>query len=439
MVLVVLGTLLASPAYATSITIPYTFVPGTLIVSAQVNANFSTIASVVNGNLDNSNLSAGANISLSKLNRTQTFLDLQASGTTLGVGVGQTGDTIARIGMYGNGSLQWGAGGASATDIALQRTTANTLQLYVPGGGTPIFDFNNASVINIGAISGSAIGMVTGGRCYMTSGSPYADHAAATTIYYGPAISNQITLYNGTSEVTQIFSEASLAVGGLTAATVYDLYAKSLTASTISLTTTAWAGVNTPPTRGTQDGRLTKNGDATNLLVASFYLNGSSQTEDDGSSRTICNIYNPVPRALYAQIPVANWNYGVAAWRASDANTTIGQARVEVLMATVNRTAPDVTYAQCIQTGNSGESMANAIGLDTTTAPSSAVITYGVGAVGAVSYTGTNTIRYAPSSITAGYHYLQMLEENTGTACSGFGNGTGVTTPGDSLVGTTIQ
>lgn len=38
--------------------IPYTFSPGTIIASAQVNADFSTIYGLVNGNIDNTNIGA---------------------------------------------------------------------------------------------------------------------------------------------------------------------------------------------------------------------------------------------------------------------------------------------------------------------------------------------------------------------------------------------
>ena len=97
-VLAVLLTLLASPAFATAITIPYTFVAGTTIVASQVNANFSVIAGVVNGNIDNSNIVIGANIDVSKLNLTESYLNLQSASDVLGFGVGQTGDAYPRAG-----------------------------------------------------------------------------------------------------------------------------------------------------------------------------------------------------------------------------------------------------------------------------------------------------------------------------------------------------
>lgn len=49
------------------ITKPYTFTASTTIVSAQVNSNFDTLYTEVNGNLDNTNIKASAGIVFSKL------------------------------------------------------------------------------------------------------------------------------------------------------------------------------------------------------------------------------------------------------------------------------------------------------------------------------------------------------------------------------------
>lgn len=49
------------------VTKPFTFVPGTVIRSSDVNANFDTLYSLVNGNIENVNISAGANIAPSKI------------------------------------------------------------------------------------------------------------------------------------------------------------------------------------------------------------------------------------------------------------------------------------------------------------------------------------------------------------------------------------
>lgn len=52
------------------ITKPYDFAPNTTIVSAQVDSDFDTIYSEINGNIDNANIKSGAAISASKIANT---------------------------------------------------------------------------------------------------------------------------------------------------------------------------------------------------------------------------------------------------------------------------------------------------------------------------------------------------------------------------------
>lgn len=182
-------------ANATSISIPYLFSPNTLIQSSQVNANFSTVASVVNGNLDNANIVAGANINPSKLNLTTPYLNLATTSTALGFGVGQTGDTIARSGIYANGSMQMGSGSA-ATDIGLRRSAANTIQLYIPNGaGTATFDFNGGNLTNITIVAPTWTGTAAGDTLTLTT--PLGTASGGT----GSATSSALTVFGGPNTV----------------------------------------------------------------------------------------------------------------------------------------------------------------------------------------------------------------------------------------------
>lgn len=179
------------PAVATNIVTPFIFTPNTLIQSAQVNSNFSTIASVVNGNLDNSNLAAGANINPSKLNLTTPYFNLLTSTSLVGFGVGRTGDTIPRGAIYGDGSLQMGVGSATATDIGLIRSTTNTLQLYIPnGGGTPKFDMNSGNLLNVNVATVTTLNLTN----------PIPVSSGGTGL--GALTINNILVGNGTSNVT---------------------------------------------------------------------------------------------------------------------------------------------------------------------------------------------------------------------------------------------
>ena len=154
--------LTCSAANAVYITTPYVFVPFTTIVAQQVNADFAAYASVINGQLDNSNLSTSAQIRLSQLNQTSTFLDLISSTSQLGVGVGQSGDTYARGGIYGDGSFAWGAGGSSAADVGLGRSAVGQIQLYSPTNVPTSFVFNGSTSgsVQVGAQAVAGTGTV---------------------------------------------------------------------------------------------------------------------------------------------------------------------------------------------------------------------------------------------------------------------------------------
>lgn len=83
-----------------------------------------------------------------------------------GLAVGQIGDTVGRIGLYSDGSIRWGVGGATAADIGIQRSGANTAQLFVPGGGTPVLDGGNGTVQNVNsltAVTGTFTNLVVSG------------------------------------------------------------------------------------------------------------------------------------------------------------------------------------------------------------------------------------------------------------------------------------
>lgn len=392
--LAVLLTLSVRPASATSITIPYTFVPNTTIISAQVNANFSVIAGVVNGNLDNSNLSAGANISLSKLNNTQSLILLESSADVLGIGVGQTGDTSPRIGMYSDGTLQFGAGGSSVLDVGLERIAANVITPYVPSGAT-----GTASLV--GNIANSYVG----GRLYLTTSSPLADHVATGTLFYGPYTSNAVTISNGSNQIPQTFAETSLSLSGLSTNTVYDIYITSASPTTISFVTTAWGGINTPPTRSVDSyGRSCKSGTPADLLIGAIYVNGSNQTVDIPAERFVSNLYNAVPRALYCTDTTASWTYASTTVRAANASTTDGIGRASFIQIQANLALDINTYCG-INCAGANNNPVIGIGVNSTTVPSAIAGSD----VGGGTYSGITACSYTGTAL-AGLNFLQRLE-----------------------------
>jgi hypothetical protein len=412
------------------ITLPYTFTNGTIAQAPQVDSNFTAVTAVVNGSLDNTNLSSSAAIALSKLglNPGSTAFNQSTSGQNTWTS-GLTTDTQPQVAMTTNAGLQFGPGGSTAPDVSLIRTAANTLQLRTPAGGAAIEDGNGGTLqnfatitlasggiinLNGGSISGTAFPMVNNGRLYLTSGSAYADGGATGTLYFGPATGNQITLYNGTAEVTQTFSQVSLAVGGLTASSVYDIYCKSASSTTVTLSDVVWSGINTPPTRGTQDGRLTKNGDATSLLVGVIYLNAGSQVTDNTSTRGVSNLYNPVPRALYCTDNTGGgWTYSTSTCRAANANTTDGVGRVSFVSALGNNSVAADSFCTLGEGGSFNGAIG--IGLNSITAFNTVV------AAGGAAATNSLACSYAASSLV-GYNYIQRLEQAYGGTSVSYSN-----------------
>lgn len=107
-------------AQASALVIPNTFVANTPILSAAVNANFTTVATVVNS-LDNSNIATGAAINPAKLSSVLAYPFTKLAAATDAMSVGNTGDTVARFKFNSDGYLYWGPGGASAVDVMLKR------------------------------------------------------------------------------------------------------------------------------------------------------------------------------------------------------------------------------------------------------------------------------------------------------------------------------
>ena len=119
------------PSYATTASVPYNFVPNTVIQSGQMNGNFNTLVNFLNGTsggIDNTNILSGANIAISKLNPNSILFILMAtSNNTLASGI--TGDTVPRMTMTSDGWLAAGPGSASVLDTMMRRTSAGVWAL----------------------------------------------------------------------------------------------------------------------------------------------------------------------------------------------------------------------------------------------------------------------------------------------------------------------
>lgn len=258
-------------------------------------------------------------------------------------------------------------------------------------------------------------GFVNQGRMYLVSGSPYADGSSSGngTLYYGPVVTGTgITLYNGSLEVTQTFSEVSMSLSGLSG--MQDIYVYSTGPTSVALSAVAWSG-NTPPTRAVQDGRYVKNATPTYLWIGAVYVN-SNVTADWTGERWVSNIYNTVVKPFSAQDSTSSWNTATSLGPANG-NTTDSIGRISYVQAlsidALSVVATGTYYGQAV-TG----STYFAIGLDSTTSP--AVESQFRVYTGSGGGNSTLVVNYSflPS---VGWHYIQRQEYWTGSS----GNGTG--------------
>lgn len=175
--------LVGAVGWATTLTFPYTFSPGTTIFSAQVNANNTAVATVINGGLDHNNLSPTAGILLTQLglNPGGTAFDKSTTGAQTWAS-GLTTDSVPRVTMTTDKGLQFGPGASGALDLALQRTGTSTLQLNNAASGAATFDMNNGTISNVGSFSGT--GFVLG---------------AATKLGTLNTLAGSLQLFGGTS------------------------------------------------------------------------------------------------------------------------------------------------------------------------------------------------------------------------------------------------
>ena len=86
---------------------PFTFSAGATIVASEHNSNFDTVYNAVNGGLDNTNVTSGANIALNKLNTSDavTWSGLHThSGSGQVIKATTSSETASAIGITCTGS-----------------------------------------------------------------------------------------------------------------------------------------------------------------------------------------------------------------------------------------------------------------------------------------------------------------------------------------------
>lgn len=401
--------------YADTLTIPNSFSGGVPAQASQVNTNFNAITSW-SSTIANDNIKSGAAIAPSKLDLTalvyptsEWFFKRSASNRCVSSGV--SGDTVPRVTLTSDGYLQFGPGSASAVDIGIRRKSSSFLQVIDAGvtanksveasgfEATTFGDANpklqlNTTGVHFGAGGASAVdtllkrssattlavrneadsadaaltvgdltasgtftvtgattlnstltsnalipGIKPGGRLTLTSGTPVTgDVTGAGTLYYTPYVSNIYPAYSSSSGkyTAKTFTEASLTLS-ISSGTNYDIFGVYTSGSSPTLSAVAWTNDTTRATAlvrsGTTGGLLVKNGDAESLYLGTIRGSGANVTAKSRAAGQlyVWNMYNRVMEDAQAQDTTDSWTYTTAAYQEARAQTTEGVSRVGIV------------------------------------------------------------------------------------------------------------
>lgn len=253
------------------------------------------------------------------------------------------------------------------------------------------------------------------GRLTLTTATPIttSDVTAATTLYYTPYQGSSIALYTGSVWAVSTLSEISIAVPATTNQ-MYDVFVYS-NSGTLTLELTAWTNDTTRATALTlQNGVLVKSGATTRRYVGSIRTTSvSGQLEDSKKYRGVWNYYNRVGKSLRANDATASWTYATPTWRAANSNTTLGTARVGLVVG-VSEDSVNATYQSAGISGGGAEGMMG-IGINSTTTDSST----SSGASGQTSVTSSQADY--DDFLAIGFNYIQALEYATGATMTFYG------------------
>ncbi len=116
------------------ISIPNTFSAGAVIVASQHNSNFSTIANVINGGLDNNNLTGSAGITYANLTLTGQIVNADLAGSIADTKLSQitTASKVSGTAITGLASLPAGAGVIPTANLPAISKAGN--QLFTSSG-----------------------------------------------------------------------------------------------------------------------------------------------------------------------------------------------------------------------------------------------------------------------------------------------------------------
>lgn len=320
----------------------------------------------------------------------------------------------------------------TASLITLSSASLGSVGLQVLAAGTSAAAQSAIGLGTVAVLNADGLAPIAGGRLTLTTLTPVttSDVTAATTIYYTPYYSALVPIYNGTAFVEKSFSELSVALDSNSGHTGYQQSAKNFDlfvfsdSGTIRLGTgPAWSSDTSRGTgAGTTELQLLSgvltNANAITLrfgsavgntvavtinqatYVGTFRATADGQSTDSLAQRLLYNHYNRVVRTFLAQIPTASWSYNSVTIRASNADSSAGSGRVNILLG-----QPQNMEVEFIQLVDNGAAVGqNYIGIDSTIAGSAQI-----NVIGQVNGRYVNHCKYTGYP-GLGFHFLQMLE-----------------------------
>jgi hypothetical protein len=323
----------------------------------------------------------------------------------------QTGGNISGVGQVSSGEKTAG------TETALRGFSPDDIKDMIASHG--------GSGVNAFTISG---------RLTLTNGTPVTTSgvSGATAIYWNPYLGNVLPLWTGSvwSMISQDAMTLTLNNPNHAADTLYDIFYFNDSGTKRIGSGPAWSNSGAGSSaRGTGAGTTeheylngvlvnknsmtVRNGANTYSVDANegIYLGTfrttsvSGQTRDTVTSRLLFNMYNRHLRWLRTQYESSH-TYATGSYRAWNGNTTVGQARVELVFGL---TSPmDLMFStawESYDTGDIGPRVS--VGIDTIGASIGSLYIDGLTASGADLY-GYSIPYYATMAL--GYHYLNAAE-----------------------------
>jgi hypothetical protein len=271
---------------------------------------------------------------------------------------------------------------------------------------------NSATGVDLGDV---------GLRLTLTTGVPITttDVTGASTIYYTPAVSGRIALYNGSIWIMYSTAEVSKALSSLTSGKNYDVFAYYTGTAVALELSAAWTNDTTrADALAQQDGVWVKSSAHTRRWIGTIRTTGTTTTEDSQAKRFTWNVYNQAERKLQITEATASWASTSAAFRAANNNSANCFEYVtgftEILHVKVRGLA-DTSNATSV-------AIASGIGIDSTTVNSADLFGNDAPAGAAISGPLPALAEY-DNYVAFGYHKITWLEYG-GTGVTFFGQGT---------------